>query len=414
LKKGFQAPDKLYPQKHPYAGEERETMKPPVVYFEMVFIGFFLFFGYSMLRSFLPLFAMDLDSTGVLVGFSISSYFFARLFIELPSGIIADRIGRRTPILIGLCLVIIGTITCAFSKSIYILILGLTLWGLGTAFFFTSSIAYMIDLFEPHMRGRALGTFQGVESVGLFAGVPIGGFLAEYFNYTSVFYVASALIAICFFVAFESKGLKQVNFWPTRRSTSISIRKDLKELKNWGLFVTCMASLSRMFIGQGIISTILPIYLHEFRNMSIGLVGIVVGIRTGGLCLTSLGCGYISDKVGRKSVIFTGIVIESLCIYFYTLASSFELLLLLAFVEGLGAGMIFAALIALVSEQATPGSTGSAVGVYRTFIDIGAVTGPVLLMMIRTMFGIYACFPFGAILLLVNILPLSTVKESRL
>jgi hypothetical protein len=48
-------------------------MKYPVVYFEMLFVGFLLVFGYSMLQSFLPIFAGELDPTGVLVGFSISS-----------------------------------------------------------------------------------------------------------------------------------------------------------------------------------------------------------------------------------------------------------------------------------------------------------------------------------------------------
>jgi len=125
-----------------------ETVKYSTVYFETLFVCFLLVLGYSMLRSFLPIFARELDPSGVLVGFSISSYFFARTFIELPSGFISDRTGGRKTILLGLSLSIVGSLVCAFSTSIYILISGLTLWGLGTALFFT----YMYDPYDRLFR----------------------------------------------------------------------------------------------------------------------------------------------------------------------------------------------------------------------------------------------------------------------
>jgi len=394
--------------------KKRETMKYPVVYFEIVLIGFLLIFGYSMLRPFLPFFARDLDPTGVLVGFSISSFHLARIFIELPSGFMADRIGRRRPILLGLCLGITGTIVCAFSTSIYILILGSMLWGLGVAICLTSTTAFIIDLFESRTRGRALGTFQGIEFMGWFAGAPIGGFLAMYLSYASVFYITGAFIAIGFLIAFVSKGLRHTSSRPERSLATMSIRSPLQVLNNRDLFVTCITALSRNLLMQGVILTALPLYLHDLLSMSTGPIGIIVGIRTVGLCVATIGGGNISDKVGRKPVIFTGIITESLCTYLYTLASAFEPILLIAFVEGFGAGMISVTLITLISEQATPGFTGSAVGLYRTFMDIGSITGPMLIMTIYTLFDISACFLFGAILLLANILTLSTVKESAL
>jgi len=270
----------------------------------------------------------------------------------------------------------------------------------------------MIDYFESHTRGGALGTFYGVEFIASFAGAPIGGFLAERLGYTSVFYVTGASMATAFLVAFMSRGLREVSV-RTRRYTRISVRETLNGLKNWDLLATCAASLSITIIMQGVISTIFPIYLHDFLKISVGLIGIIVGVRAVSLCLATVSCGRLSDKVGRKPVIFTGIFIEGFCLYLYTLVGSFELMLLLAFVEGLGAGMVSVTLLTLMSEQVAPEYIGGAVGLYRTFMDIGAIIGPILIIMIQTTFDTYACFLFGAALLVTNVPTLLTVRERK-
>lgn len=85
----------------------------------------------------------------------------------------------------------------------------------------------------------------------------------------------------------------------------------------------------------------------------------------------------------------------------------------LAFFDGIGAGMISVTIIALMSEQVAPEQRGGAVGLYRTFMDMGAVTGPVVVRTVQLTFDVYACFFLGAALLLVNVPTLLTVREKR-
>ncbi|MFB0504530.1 MAG: MFS transporter [Candidatus Bathyarchaeia archaeon] len=152
----------------------------PRFYFELIFVGFTLFMGMRLPAAFLPIFADELDPTGVLVGFVISAWFFSRIFIELPSGVLADRVGKRRLLVGGLALSAVGAFVCSMANSIYLLILGRTIWGLGTALFFMSNTAVILDLFKSSMRGRALGTFQGIEFIGSFIGAPIGGFIVGF------------------------------------------------------------------------------------------------------------------------------------------------------------------------------------------------------------------------------------------
>jgi MFS family permease len=69
--------------------------KTPPVFWQLVFVGFAIMMGMSLPSSFLPILANSLDSSGVLVGLVVSAWFLSRIFLEIPSGIISDRIGRR-------------------------------------------------------------------------------------------------------------------------------------------------------------------------------------------------------------------------------------------------------------------------------------------------------------------------------
>ncbi|UCH32055.1 MAG: MFS transporter [Candidatus Bathyarchaeota archaeon] len=384
-------------------------MKNSGAYLRLLLFGFLQLFGYSMSSPFLPILGAEQDPTKILAGVLIGSHFLSRVFTELPSGLIIDRLGGKKPILLSFLLSAIGAIVCAFSMSIYMLLLGLMIWGLGSAFFFTSSTILVIRFFELHSRGRALGTLQAVGFAGIFVGAPVGGFIAEYLGYKLVFLVSGAFMVAGFLIAFFSKSFKERL---AKRPGRVSTLNALRELKNWRILCICIASLFRMYIAQGIMLTSFPIYLHDFLNVGIGLIGISMGIRTLGLSIGTIAFGYVADRRGRKSVALAGLAIESICLCLFTRAFSFMSLLSLVFLEGMGSGMLSVALILFVTEQTTK-YQGSIVGLYRTFMDIGAVTGPIFTMVIYTIFGVLATFTFGAVMLILNILTLSTVKSRK-
>src|SRR4030043_430652 len=95
----------------------------PRFFFELIFIGFSIMVGMSLSGSFLPLLAADLDPSGLLVGMVVSAWFISRIFIELPAGIISDRLGRRRLFLAGVGLSVFGAFLCAVANTIYLLII---------------------------------------------------------------------------------------------------------------------------------------------------------------------------------------------------------------------------------------------------------------------------------------------------
>lgn len=364
--------------------------------------------------AFLPILSWELDPTGVLVGIVTSAWFLARIFTELPSGFLSDRAGRRRLVLFGLALSVAGTLTCATSPSIYQLILGRALWGLGAAFYFTNNTALMFDMFEPSMRGKAVGTLQSIEFIGSFIGAPIGAVIAAWFGYYSVFYVASLMTLSSFLIALFSKRLKQVADRPREGFAATSAREALKGLTNWGLLVICSVVMSRMLVVQGIMSTVFQLYMNQILSYDVATIGMVMSVRTAGFCTATFLSGRMADRLGIKPVIIGGLLVEGTCVILYSATSSLTNIFLVGLLEGAGGGMISVTLIVLLSKVANPNTRGTFVGVYRTFMDLGGILGPVVFVFVYDYVGRSTPFLAGGALLVANIALVISVRKHHM
>jgi predicted MFS family arabinose efflux permease len=376
----------------------------PRLYFELIYVGFAVVMGMGLSTSFLPLLASDIDDTGFLVGFVVSAFFFSRVFIEIPAGIISDRIGRRKLLIIGLGLYAVGAFLCAQASTIHILILGRAIWGLGTAFFFMTTTALLIDIFESKARGTALGIFQGIEFIGNFIGTPIGAFLAAVVSYADVFYFTFALALSSFVVALSSKSLRTIKSEQTKRA-KLPVASTLNNIRKWSIMLICAITFFRMLIMNGIFSTVFQLYLYLDQQLAFSLesIGIVLSVRTAGLIISTLGSGYLANRFGKKPIAIVGLLISAAGLAAYTAIYSLEMFYLVALFEGFGQGLIFTTLTLLLAEVTHPSVMGTAIGVNRTFMDIGGVLGPLIFMVVYESFNPQATFFLGLAITIVNL-----------
>ena len=386
----------------------------PRTYYKMLFISFSLVLGMGLARAFLPIFASELDPSGSLVGYVVSAWFLARVFIEIPSGLISDRVGRRKLYVLGIALAAAGSLMCAIAPSIFFLIVGRALWGFGAALFFLNTTAILIDLSKPETRGKTIGTFQGFQFIGSLIGAPIGAFLAGIVGYHNVFYVTFALISFSFLLSFKFEEPKRIGSSPSSSVSQPSVIEILTNLRNWGLIVVCLSTFARMFVINGVMSTVFPLYLHEYLGFEVSLIGIVTGIRTAGFIVATVVSGkYLLDRVGKKLVILAGLLIETACLYAYTAVYSFEFVLAIGVVDGLGSGMISVTLTILLSDIVKPEFRGISIGLQRTFMDVGGFLGPLTFMLIATAVGIHAPFLTGALVLLTMAGLIVTIRSNH-
>jgi DHA1 family multidrug resistance protein-like MFS transporter len=381
----------------------------PRIYFELLLSNFTTITSMSLPSAFLPLFAAELDPLGLLIGFVVSAWFLSRIFIELPSGLLANQFGRRRLLIYGLATSAMGVFLCFIANHILLLIVGRALWGLGVALYFISSSAIIMSVFTPDTRGQAWGIFLGLEFIGSFIGTPIGGFLSPVIGYRGVFFLAFTFTLCALLTVFISADIRKIDLKSAPLS-KFSLIASLQSLKKWGVVVICISSFSAMLISGGIISTVFPLFLNKNLNIDVDLIGIIFSTRTLGFITATLISGYLSRIFRRKILINLGCVVESVFLLSYAFISSLEAFILVGFIEGFGSGIIWSSLLVLLSDIVPENLIGGAIGMYRTFMDIGGLIGPLLFMEVFYRTGCITTFFLASAVLLLNAALTSTIK----
>ncbi len=159
----------------------------------------FRFLGLFLVLPVLSIYAINLQgATTTLVGIAIGGYALTQMIFQVPFGIISDKLGRKKTIIAGLILFALGSLLCAISNDIFILILGRFLQGAGAI---AAVVTAMIsDIVREEQRPKAMavmGSFIGISfAISMLAGPTIGSI----FGISTLFYITMFLALISIFI----------------------------------------------------------------------------------------------------------------------------------------------------------------------------------------------------------------------
>jgi EmrB/QacA subfamily drug resistance transporter len=119
-------------------------------------------------------------------------------------GKLSDSYGRRSIMLIGIVVFIIGSIACALAPTMVMLILARGLQGIGGGGLIALAQTIIADLVPPKERGRYQVYFASVFMTSSLLGPVLGGFFAEHLHWSVIFWINLPLGLIAFAIAFQS------------------------------------------------------------------------------------------------------------------------------------------------------------------------------------------------------------------
>jgi DHA1 family bicyclomycin/chloramphenicol resistance-like MFS transporter len=156
-----------------------------------------------------PAIAEDLDTTISKVSLTLTSYFIGISVGQLIYGPMLDRFGRKKPLILGLGLYFLTSVTCIFVPNIDLLIGLRLLQALGGCVGMVATRAIVRDRFEVKEIARAFSSLILVMGVAPIIAPTIGGYIANALGWRYIFVLLSlfsaALIIILHNFLSESK-----------------------------------------------------------------------------------------------------------------------------------------------------------------------------------------------------------------
>ena len=196
--------------------------------------------GLFMLLPVMALFTEQMPSaTPMLVGLTLGIYGLTQALLQIPFGLLSDRFSRKTVIVIGLILFVIGSVVSALSTDIYGVLIGRALQGCGAIS--AAVMALLADLTQEVHRTKAMATIGASIGVSFGVAITLGPIIAAQFGISGIFWLiallATAAIAVVWYVVPNPAKIavhRDAECIPSELSTVIK-NPDLLRL-NYGIF----------------------------------------------------------------------------------------------------------------------------------------------------------------------------------
>ena len=107
----------------------------------------------------------------------------------LTGGKLADLIGRRRIFILGLIIFTASSFFCGIANGSATLIAARTVQGVGAALMNPATLSIITATFPPRQRGMAIGIWAGVSAMALAIGPLVGGFIAQHFSWSWIFFI---------------------------------------------------------------------------------------------------------------------------------------------------------------------------------------------------------------------------------
>lgn len=151
----------------------------------------------TILHVAIPSLTLALHATGTEVLWIIDVYPLLMASLLIPMGTLADRIGHRRLLLLGLSVFCLGSVAAAFSPTALALIGARALMAVGAAMVMPCTLAIIRQAFKDDgERATALGIWGAVGSAGAALGPLAGGALLEHFWWGAVFLVNIPILMV--------------------------------------------------------------------------------------------------------------------------------------------------------------------------------------------------------------------------
>jgi MFS family permease len=365
-----------------------------------------------------PLARHSFGITSVLYTVSFISAFGAvKSVMNLVSGRLSDRRGRRGILLVGWAFAVPYAVIIIFATAWWQVIVANLFLGVNQALTWTMSVTAKIDLVGPTNRGLAVGVDESAGYIGVGLGGFAAGLLVSSFGLRPAPYLLALGVVVLGALVTLGPAKETVHFARSESVTRvISAARPAAEAQgthapaprlgrlatymSWhdrSMLAVCQAGFFNKF-ADSLVAAFFPLYLAR-RGISLVEVGILVGVYAWVWGLGQVPAGALADRIGRRIPITLGTFLIAGGLALFVATSAHGAWFAGAALMGIGMALAYPNLIATVGDVADPAWRGGALGIYRLWRDGGYAVGPLALGGIAAAAGVAAAMWAGVALI---------------
>ena len=333
-------------------------------------IAFFIYaFGWGITSPIFSIYVENVTGNLFLTGLILSLTTMMGIFLNIPFGIIEDRMNVKRVLQIVLLIYSALALLYPVADTFLSLLLVSVTRGVASSFLWLTSWAYVFAYAEKSVKGKEVGFFSGMNDFASALSPVVGG-LVSILSFFLPFYILSLTSLTAFVVV--SLYLKE-----TPKSEKASLNVQVTTLSSYmrnSRFVKTVFLIIVFYALINVYYSFLPIFLNS-EGIAIPLIGVILTVALLPAVALEVPIGNLIDRHGIRKTLAVAASLTTLTAVMMPLSNSLYCTLAIVTAFTMSYTVIFIALYSRMSDIMGESKT-AITGAIATFKDLGYTLGP--------------------------------------
>jgi len=353
--------------------------------------AFFIYtFGWGIVSPVFSIYVNHVTGNAFLTGLVLSITTMAGIFLNIPFGIIENRINMKR--VLQVVLLFYSALALLYPQAnSFLALLGLSVGrGIASSFLWLTSWAYIFSYAGKAVKGKETGFFSDMNDFASAISPIIGGFVSIV-SFFLPFYLLSITSFGAFFVI--TLFLKEIPR-PEKMLVKLQFAKLASHIRE-RRFLRTLCMIVAFYALINIYYSFLPVFLND-EGLSVASIGVLLTVALLPAVSLEVPIGHFIDSKGIRKVLSIAIILTTLTGVMLPLSNNFYYLIIVATAFTAAYTTIFIGLYSRMSD--VMGKEKAAMtGAIATFKDLGYTIGPLLAGFLIEFLGISATFYLAGI-----------------
>jgi MFS transporter, SHS family, lactate transporter len=250
----------------------------------------------------------------------------------LVFGLLADRYGRRRPLMANIVFFSVVELLCGFAPNYTVFLVLRTLYGIGMGGEWGVGASLAMESAPVRWRGVLSGILQSGYSIGYLLAAVAAWFVLPAWGWRAMFWVGGAPALLAFYI--RSK-VRESEAWKQHRAPTVGaiLRTASGHWKMFSYLVLLMTLMT--FLSHGS-QDLYPDFLKSAHGLGRAMISRLAILYSMGAVLGAIGFGFLSERLGRRRGMIAALIVSLAVIPAWAFGRSLVVLAVGAFIMQAG------------------------------------------------------------------------------